>query len=87
MQSDDSGNYFVTSLPAGVYTVSVSYTGFENYVAKNVVLNVAEKRGLNIQLKAGSTSTTVTVEAESRYGGHRVELAGGNHHGRADPRA
>jgi len=63
VQSDDSGNYAVTSLPAGTYNVSVSYSGFENYIAKNVVLNVAEKRGLNIQLKAGSTSTTVTVEA------------------------
>jgi hypothetical protein len=63
VQSDASGNYVVTSLPAGTYTVGVSYAGFENYLAKNVVLNVAEKRGLNIQLKTGSTSTTVTVEA------------------------
>jgi hypothetical protein len=65
VQSDESGNYAVTSLPAGTYTVSVSSSGFANYLAKNVVLNVAEKRGLNIQLKAGSTSTTVTVEAAS----------------------
>jgi outer membrane receptor protein involved in Fe transport len=63
VKSDGSGNYVVTSLPAGTYTVNVSYSGFETYVAKNVVLNVAEKRGLNIQLKTGSTSTTVTVEA------------------------
>lgn len=63
VQSDGSGNYAVTSLPAGTYTVTVSSKGFETYIAKNVVLNVAEKRGLAIQLKAGSTSTTVTVEA------------------------
>ena len=63
VQSDDSGNYVVTSLPAGTYTVGVSSSGFEGYLAKNVVLNVAEKHGLNVQLKAGSTSTTVTVEA------------------------
>lgn len=63
VQSDDSGNYVVTNLPASTYTVSVSFTGFEHFIAKNVVLNVAEKRGLNIQLKAGSTSTSVTVEA------------------------
>jgi len=61
--SDDSGNYVVTNLPAGTYTVSVGSTGFETYLAKNLVLNVAEKRGLNIQLKAGAASTTVTVEA------------------------
>jgi hypothetical protein len=63
VQSDDSGNYVVTSLPAGTYTVGVSSSGFESYLAKNVILNVAEKHGLNVQLKAGSTSTTVTVEA------------------------
>ncbi len=63
VQTDGAGNYTVTSLPAGTYNVSVSASGFENYVAKNVVLNVAEKRGLNIQLKAGATTTTVTVEA------------------------
>jgi Carboxypeptidase regulatory-like domain/TonB-dependent Receptor Plug Domain len=63
VQSDQSGNYSVTSLPAGTYTVSVSSSGFESYLARNVVLNVAEKHGLNIQLKPGSTSTTVTVEA------------------------
>jgi hypothetical protein len=63
VQSDASGNYVVTTLPAGTYTVSVSSTNFETFVAKTVVLNVAEKRGFNIQLKAGAASTTVTVEA------------------------
>lgn len=63
--SDDSGNYVVTNLPAGTYTVKVSSTGFATYQAKEVVLNVAEKRGLNIQLKAGAADTTVTVEANA----------------------
>src|ERR1700761_4490250 len=62
-QSDASGNYVVTTLPAGTYTVSVTSAGFETYLAKNVVLNVAQSRGFNIQLKAGAASTTVTVEA------------------------
>jgi predicted secreted protein len=63
VQSDASGNFVVTNLTAGTYNVTVSSSGFETYLAKNVVLNVADRRGLNIQLKAGSTSTTVTVEA------------------------
>jgi hypothetical protein len=63
VQSDATGNYVFTNLPAGTYTLSVASSGFETFEAKNVVLNVAEKRGLNVQLKAGSTSTTVTVEA------------------------
>ena len=46
VQSDASGSYVVTSLPAGTYTVNVASSGFETWVARNVVLNVAEKRGL-----------------------------------------
>ena len=64
VQSDASGNYVVTNLPAGTYSVSVGSTGFETYMAKNVVLNVAEKRGLNVTLKPGAANTTVTVEAD-----------------------
>ena len=65
VQSDASGNYVVTTLPAGTYTVSVASAGFETFLAKNVVLNVAEKRGFNIPLKPGAGSTTVTVEASA----------------------
>ncbi|HEY3707428.1 MAG TPA: carboxypeptidase regulatory-like domain-containing protein [Terracidiphilus sp.] len=63
--SDDSGSYVVTNLQAGSYTVNVTVTGFATWEAKNVVLNVAEKRGLNVQLKAGAENTTVTVEANA----------------------
>src|SRR6516165_2966816 len=41
VQSDASGSYVVTSLPAGTYTVSVASSGFETWIAKNMVLNVA----------------------------------------------
>ncbi len=63
VQSDATGNFVVTNLPASNYTVTVTSTGFQTFVADNVVLNVAEKRGLNIQLKAGAASSTVTVQA------------------------
>ncbi len=62
VQSDSTGYYTATNLPAGTYGVKVTVAGFESYIAKNVVLNVAEKHTLNIQLKAGSVTTTVTVE-------------------------
>ena len=63
MQSDDSGNYVFSNVPAGTYTLSVSSTGFTSFVARDVILKVGEARGLNVQLKAGATSTTITVEA------------------------
>lgn len=63
VQSDGSGFYKATNLTAGTYTVSVVATGFETYNAKNVVLEVAEKHSLNVEMKTGSVSTTVTVES------------------------
>lgn len=62
VQSDGTGFYKATNLTAGTYTVNVVATGFETYRGKNVVLNVAEKHSLNVELKTGSVSTTVTVE-------------------------
>ncbi len=63
VQSDESGNYVFSNVPAGTYTLSASSTGFTSFVAKDVILKVGEARGLNVQLKAGASSTTVTVEA------------------------
>lgn len=62
VQSDASGIYTVTNLPAGTYSVKVVAPGFETSNGKNIVLNVAEKHTFNIQLKAGAVTTTVTVE-------------------------
>ncbi len=60
--SDGTGFYKATNLTNGTYTVSVIATGFETFNGKNVVLDVAEKHSLNVQMKTGSVSTTVTVE-------------------------
>jgi hypothetical protein len=62
VQSNDSGNYTATNLPAGTYTITVSVQAFETYSDHDVVLNVAQKRTVNAQLKVGSQSQTVTVE-------------------------
>jgi hypothetical protein len=62
VQSNDSGNYTATNLPAGTYAITVSVASFEKFSDRNVILNVAQKRTVNVQLKAGSQSQTVTVE-------------------------
>ena len=62
IQTDSSGNYTAANLPAGTYTVTVTASGFETFAAKDVVLNVAQKRTVNAQLKVGSASQTVIVE-------------------------
>ena len=59
--TDGSGNFTVTNLPAGNYTVTVKATGFQTYTASNVVLNVAQKRPLDVQLKPGQVTENITV--------------------------
>ncbi len=61
----DTGNFNITNLPAGRYTVTVKSNGFETYMAKDVILNVAEKHTLDVQLQTGKASVTVEVTAEN----------------------
>ena len=62
VQSNDSGNYTATNLPAGTYTITTAAPHFEISSDHDVVLNVAQKRTVNVQLKVGSEQQTVTVE-------------------------
>lgn len=56
-----NGEYVVTNLPAGSYTVTVKGSGFQTWTATDVVLYVAEKRTLDIQLKVGQVTETIEV--------------------------
>src|SRR5580658_7982449 len=62
MQSDSNGNYTATNLTAGTYSITVAAPGFETFTDKNVELNVAQKRAVNVQLKTGSETQTVIVQ-------------------------
>ena len=61
----NTGSFNITNLPAGRYTVTVKDAGFQTFVANEVVLNVAEKHTLDVQLKTGKTTETVEVVAEN----------------------
>jgi hypothetical protein len=54
-----TGDFNITHIPAGRYTVTVKVEGFQTYVASNVILNVAEKHTLDVQLKAGKVSESI----------------------------
>ena len=58
-----AGNFTATNLPAGRYTVTVKSSGFQTYVAEDVVLNVGEQRTLDVQLKTGRVTETIEVVA------------------------
>ena len=63
--TSETGSFNITNLPAGRYTVTVKYSGFQTFVAKDVILNVAEKHTLDVQLKTGNISETIEVTAEN----------------------
>jgi hypothetical protein len=65
VSTSGTGNFNITNLPAGRYTVTVNSSGFQTFVAKGVILNVAEKHTLNVQLSAGKVSERVEVTAEN----------------------
>jgi hypothetical protein len=60
-KTTSSGDYTVTPLPPGAYTLTVTANGFEKYVQENVNVNALEKISLNISLTVGAANETVTV--------------------------
>ncbi len=63
--SDESGNFSITLLPIGTYTVTAEAKGFKKMVVSDVVLRVNDNRKLVFSLDVGQTSDQVTVEASA----------------------
>jgi hypothetical protein len=63
--TSDTGSFNITNIPAGRYTVTVNNPGFQTFIAKDVVLNVAEKHTLDVKLATGNVSEHVEVVAEN----------------------
>src|SRR5689334_13709765 len=61
--TNGAGSYSLGELPTGTYTVDVSLSGFKTALRKGIVLDVADVRGEDVQLEAGTLSETVTVES------------------------
>lgn len=63
VQSNKEGNYNVTPLIPGDYTLTVEHQGFKKYIV-NVTLNVRDRRPINIALEPGLATETVTITDE-----------------------
>lgn len=59
--SDGTGNFNVTQLPAGDYRLVVSVAGFSKAEVPDVKVNVTETTTVNVPLKVGQISESVTV--------------------------
>ena len=63
--TNGDGAYVVAGLPGGSYNIVVTAKGFQKYTAKNVVLDVARKIRVDIQLTVGAITEEVVVTGES----------------------
>jgi outer membrane receptor protein involved in Fe transport len=61
--SQSSGVYVVPLLPPGTYRIEGSKSGFKEWDAAGIRVNVTETATLNIQLQVGSATEKVTVSA------------------------
>jgi len=62
--SDASGNYVISPLPVGTYTVKAELTGFKTFVQEHIQVQVDENRRVNIVLEVGPLAESVTVAGE-----------------------
>lgn len=58
------GAYTIAALPGGTYDITVTATGFQKFTAQKVVLNVAQKARLDVQLAVGTITQEVVVNGE-----------------------
>ena len=59
------GAYSLPALPAGNYAVLADLAGFSSVTTKNVDVNVATDRALNVTLKQAAVKEQITVTAEA----------------------
>ncbi|HXG90985.1 MAG TPA: carboxypeptidase regulatory-like domain-containing protein [Blastocatellia bacterium] len=73
VSSNDSGFYTATLLPVGVYTISVTATGFKTTEHRGIDLHVREEKIVPVVLEVGEVTATVQVTG----GAQQVELSSG----------
>jgi len=63
--ADDSGNYNITNLPSGSYNVHVEAQGFQATTLNDVRVDPNIGRRVDVTMKIGDTTTSITVEANA----------------------
>src|SRR5207249_134457 len=63
--TNSDGAYVVAALPGGTYNLAVTAKGFQKFSATKVVLDVAQKIRVDVQLTVGEINEVIEVTGES----------------------
>jgi hypothetical protein len=61
--TSNSGNYVLSPLSAGEYSVTITALGFKNLTQEHVTVDALQQVGLKSQMSLGSSTEVVTVES------------------------
>ena len=61
----ETGNYTISSLPAGIYELRVEAPGFKKFVLQRVQVQLLQNTRVDAALEIGAASDTVTVTAQA----------------------
>ncbi len=61
--SHSDGSFEITALPAGIYSVTVTFAGFKTWVLENAGLTIAERKRLSPVLEIGQVTEKISVQA------------------------
>jgi hypothetical protein len=61
--TNNSGEYYLTNLPPGVYRLEIEKSGFKKLIKPDVNLHVQDALQIDFDMTVGSASESITVEA------------------------
>ena len=64
-ETTDTGNYTISSVPAGLYNLTVEVSGFRRFEQQGIRVQVAQTARIDVAMQVGATSESVTVTADA----------------------
>src|SRR5262249_23554627 len=62
--TDETGNYLITNLPVGEYSVTAEKEGFHRFIQEGITLVVNQNARVDIVLNVGAVAESVSVNAQ-----------------------